>query len=908
MRFKLIMKYLIVCIIILKGVVSLNATHNRSGEITYEQIGPVTIRATITTYTKASSTGVDRDSLTLDWGDNSSEVVSRSNGDGEIIPGQDVKINLYTAEHTYPGRATYTLSFMDPNRVNNIQNVNFPNSVDVPFYVQTTFTFVNTQFQGFNNSVVLLQPPIDFACTGQPFIHNPNAFDPDGDSLAYELIVPFQAPNTEVPRYALPSQILPGPNNVVTLNPVTGDFVWNSPQSAGEYNIAIAIKEFRNGVLLNTVVRDMQIFVDFCTNTPPTIETIDEICVIAGTRLEIPVIVDDLDSLQLVSLTATGGPFLERFSNAQLTGNGNFNDVQRTELFIWETRCEHISENFYQVVFRAEDNSRTENTGLTVLKTLRIKVVGPPPEDVTAEVVNDDDIRIEWELPYTCEETLDDFFIGFSVWRKINSNAFEIDTCVGGLDGRGYEPINFLTNQNDGSRYFIIDTTAEKSKIYCYRVLAVFALRTPTGNPFNITESLPSDEVCIQLQQDIPLITNVTVTATNNNNGTIDVKWIKPLVTDFDTIVNPGPYRYEVLRSTDNVIFDQITNGEFTTENFSDPIELEYTDTGLNTIFQQYYYRIDFFSADVLYSASPTASSVFASVIASDQINILSWEEETPWVNFKYNLLRREQQVSQFDTIACISERSFSDTDVINGIEYCYIIESVGTYGLENVESPLLNLSQEICSSPIDTVGPCPPLLTVESPCELINQGIEVNEFINIVNWDFRGEECRETDDAQFYRLFFAPNQLEPLALLAEIDISENSFEHIPEIGITGCYAISVIDSVGNEGLRSDIVCVESCAVYELPNTFTPNQDGSNDNFIPRENRFVSSVDFKVFNRWGNLLFSTTDPMLNWDGRTNDGEEISEGTYYYTCSVFEGSTELGIVQTDLLSGFIELLR
>ena len=108
--------------------------------------------------------------------------------------------------------------------------------------------------------------------------------------------------------------------------------------------------------------------------------------------------------------------------------------------------------------------------------------------------------------------------------------------------------------------------------------------------------------------------------------------------------------------------------------------------------------------------------------------------------------------------------------------------------------------------------------------------------------------------------------------------------------------------------MRSDVVCVESCAVYELPNTFTPNQDGSNDNFIPRENRFVSSVDFKVFNRWGNLLFSTTDPMLNWDGRSDDGQELSEGTYYYTCSVFEGSIELGIVETDLLSGFIELLR
>ena len=48
---------------------SLYATHNRAGDITYVQIGPLKIRLTVTTYTKASSTGADRDSITLSWGD-----------------------------------------------------------------------------------------------------------------------------------------------------------------------------------------------------------------------------------------------------------------------------------------------------------------------------------------------------------------------------------------------------------------------------------------------------------------------------------------------------------------------------------------------------------------------------------------------------------------------------------------------------------------------------------------------------------------------------------------------------------------------------------------------------------------------------------------------------------------------
>ena len=73
------------------------ATHNRAGEIHIEQIGPLTIRATIITWTKASSVNADRDTLTICWGDgpNSCEQVGRVNGGGEgVVLGNDIKYNL----------------------------------------------------------------------------------------------------------------------------------------------------------------------------------------------------------------------------------------------------------------------------------------------------------------------------------------------------------------------------------------------------------------------------------------------------------------------------------------------------------------------------------------------------------------------------------------------------------------------------------------------------------------------------------------------------------------------------------------------------------------------------------------------------------------------------------------------
>jgi len=141
----------------------LNATHNRAGEISYVQTGPLTIQATITTYTKASSIPADRDTLTICWGDGFCELVPRSNGNGEILP-NDTKVNYYIATHEYVGLGRFTVSMNDPNRNAGVCNVNAPNSDNVPFHIETTVTLFNTSLQGFNNSPILLQPPIDIGC------------------------------------------------------------------------------------------------------------------------------------------------------------------------------------------------------------------------------------------------------------------------------------------------------------------------------------------------------------------------------------------------------------------------------------------------------------------------------------------------------------------------------------------------------------------------------------------------------------------------------------------------------------------------------------------------------------------------------------------------------------------------
>jgi gliding motility-associated-like protein len=886
------------------------ATHNRAGEFRIEQIGDLTLRVTVITYTKTSSIQADRDTLTFFWGDGTSERVKRSNGSGQPLD-NDVKFNTYIAEHTYPGRATYTISMFDKNRVGNILNVNPPNSISIPFYVETTYTFLNPQFQGTNNSVILLQPPIDFACVGERFVHNPNAVDTvDNDSIAFELVIPLADSGLLVPKYSFPDQIVPGPFNRISLDPVTGDFVWDAPQAVGEYNIAIKVKEYRNGALISSVIRDMQILVVNCNdNRPPEIDVVDELCVVAGESLSLDVIVTDPNSNQLVKLSALGGPFIQSKNPAFLSSPSGYQSPPISAKFIWNTDCDHISDQYYSVIFKAVDNI-FDTTGLATLKTLRIKVVGPSPEGVSTQS-NDETITISWDKPYACDITSDDYFKGFSVWRKESSNQFEVDTCSPGLNGKGYQKIAFNLKDIVGDNYFYEDLNVERGKTYCYRVLGEFAKTAASGLAFNRVESLPSMETCIQLNRDVPLLTKISVGQTDIVNGTMDIRWVKPLAQQLDTIENPGPYRFVLMHDVglDPQNFVSVPGAEFVSPFFQGWADTTFLHSGLNTEESGHSYRVDFYTgnSNIPFGSSLPSSSVFLTAVGTHESNLLSWEFNTPWDNFEFEVFRRNQS-GQFESLGKVDSPSFEDTGLENGIEYCYQIKAIGTYGIADIEDPLENLSQESCSIPMDDVPPCPPIIEVDNICDQANPGIPAEDIVNSILWSYPPINCNSFDDISAFNIYYAPSLDADFEFVSQISAFGNSFQfdHQPEKGIAGCYVVASVDEIGNESAFSNSICVENCPFYELPNAFTPNNDGHNDIFKPFPYRFIDRIELKVFNRWGNLVFQTTDPDISWTGTNLSGQPLADGVYHYVCKVFE-SSESGNSDPSLLKGYIQLV-
>lgn len=97
-----------------------------------------------------------------------------------------------------------------------------------------------------------------------------------------------------------------------------------------------------------------------------------------------------------------------------------------------------------------------------------------------------------------------------------------------------------------------------------------------------------------------------------------------------------------------------------------------------------------------------------------------------------------------------------------------------------------------------------------------------------------------------------------------------------------------------------DFEPVEEKQVSVIPNVFTPNGDGRNDLFEIK-NSFTNTV---IFNRWGEIVFETNFNGLYWDGRTNTGKEVPEGTYFYIIDLFDECKK----ESETVKGTLSLLR
>ncbi|MEO7081446.1 MAG: gliding motility-associated C-terminal domain-containing protein, partial [Flavobacteriales bacterium] len=120
-----------------------------------------------------------------------------------------------------------------------------------------------------------------------------------------------------------------------------------------------------------------------------------------------------------------------------------------------------------------------------------------------------------------------------------------------------------------------------------------------------------------------------------------------------------------------------------------------------------------------------------------------------------------------------------------------------------------------------------------------------------------------------------------------------------------GTYSVSV---TGNCIQATDTITIwpGSCTpLVHIPNAFTPDGDGINDRFSPSVVEALRSWTFLIFDRWGELVFSSTDPEGSWDG-TFHGKDAPIGVYVWDLH-YEANTLGGVIQ-ERLRGSVSLVR
>ena len=141
----------------------------------------------------------------------------------------------------------------------------------------------------------------------------------------------------------------------------------------------------------------------------------------------------------------------------------------------------------------------------------------------------------------------------------------------------------------------------------------------------------------------------------------------------------------------------------------------------------------------------------------------------------------------------------------------------------------------------------------------------------------------------------FGTGGFRELARFDEGGLSYIDYELHSELDTPWCYRVVAIQNGVADSAFSNYYCDYLSDSIFVPNAFSPNNDGVNDFFIiggevlKRDDLGeLQSYDLKILDRWGEILFESTNPKLDWDGK-KAGETVPLGQYWYMLTLVDGN-------------------
>lgn len=252
----------------------------------------------------------------------------------------------------------------------------------------------------------------------------------------------------------------------------------------------------------------------------------------------------------------------------------------------------------------------------------------------------------------------------------------------------------------------------------------------------------------------------------------------------------------------------------------------------------------------------PTAIANVSSVVNESSVE-LTWQPDAVFQAETYLVLRQANGGSFNPLESGITPASFTDTDYQIANQNCYRVDYT-----------------DVCGNTSDPgISACPVILSYST-----NSNNEI-----ILTWSAYTGWTAGVDHYELDKYDLQHNGPETFNLgtaltYTDTDLTDQGYY----------YVVRAIpnDAANDESVSNEVEAIRSLR-FAYPKAFTPDKQGPTENetfkvFVTEE--FIASFDMKVFNRWGEMIYSTTDLLKGWDGKYN-GEPQPEGTYTFTATL-----------------------
>ncbi len=801
--------------------------------------------------------------------DSESQVPNNVNNDCVVVP-PTLRINVGTyvlIRALVYNPFGYYITTERCCRSANIDNIVNAGTVSTGFSV---FISGDAQLQCNDSPVFNSSPPV-VICQGQPLFISSNAVDPDGDSLVYELCQvrdgintspgapvtnqPGAPPYPSVPYNPPFSALDPmGGAPPLSINPQTG-MISVLPTQLGEFAVGICIKEYRNDTLFSTVFRDFQYKVIACTvNVLADLDEAEQV----GFR-----------EFNIVQCGDTVVDFINQSTQAQFI-NGyewtvyidSLNPIVDTTTDLTITFPGYGEYTARLVVNPAGVGGICSDTAY-----VNIFLYEPPIVDfsyyfdsceIAPVFFTDETILLDAED--SVKIRLWDFGDGFS---------------IASLDS-----VNIQRQYLDAGTYTVALTIENSTGC------VVTHEETLTWAPTSIIDIVPSSfEGCMPYE----------IEFVNNSYP------INGYTTDWD--LGDGSFSTE---ASPKHTYEQA--GIYTVSVFIEsPLGCTSTDTFENIIT---IYQTPTAQGFATFDSCEIAPIEFtdASIEGDTTIKRWTWDLTDGSILIDTNIVYQFTAVGSYPVALIVEDyNNCTDTAIINVDWFPSPDIKIGSRDysgcspyevtIQNNTFPLNgyttewdlgngNFSDE--PSPTDTyidVGSYDVSLTVTSPTRCVAfQNFEDLVTVNpdpIADFTYNPEQISILEPT----VQFTNQSIDDIAWQWLIDdgavyFQENPIHTFSDSGLARVTLIATHPE-GCQDTLTKILDILPDFTYWLPNAFTPNEDNINDGYRGTGvNLWFKKFEMKIWNRWGEAIFETRDPLQAWNGRKNNtGKWVKNGTY-----------------------------